>query len=409
MHIEIITIGDEILNGKTLNTNFTYIANLLKKNGYIVNQGLTISDGKKEIETHIKESFERSNLIIVTGGLGPTIDDNTKKYVSQLFDIELEINEDVLKFLKEKFKNLSSIEDQSTYPKSSILLKNEIGSAFGFIIEKNNKSIMFLPGVPEELTNMFEKHAMEYIKKTFVLEKKFFQKKMNIILKEEVEINDFLKPLSTKDIILGIYPNHEIVNITISTYAKNESEANLKIDPIKKIIEEKFKSYTFENSSMEAEIHKLFLDGNKTLSFAESCSGGALSCKITAVAGSSKYFLGSFITYSNELKKNILKVKASTLNEFGAVSLQTVKEMLFGCIDLTNSSYSIAISGVAGPAGGTKDKPVGTVCIAIGDKKDFFLKEFHFQGNRNVIVKRAVSTALGILIRKIKFNKYYEL
>jgi nicotinamide-nucleotide amidase len=405
MHIELISIGNELLTGKTINTNLSFIGDLLKKNGYIINKAFEISDDPVEIKNQVFESFKRSNLTLVTGGLGPTIDDNTKNTASKIFELPLEFNEEVYNYLSKNFKNLSSIKEQSTYPKESILLKNEIGTAFGFIIKKDNKQIMFLPGVPLELKHMFKNFAIDYINKNFVLENKFFQKKINIILKDEVEINEFLKNLST-DIDIGIYPNFENITITLSIYAKDQTIADKKIDPIKKIIEDKYKTFTFKEDLIEDAIHNLFTQNNLTLCFSESCTGGSLSSKITAIPNSSKYFLGSFITYSNELKKNILKVKEKTLNDYGAVSLQTVNEMLKGSLNLTKANYSIAISGISGPSGGSKEKPVGTVCIAIGNKDRCFSNTFHFHGNREVIIKKAVITSLSILYRMVKYNIY---
>jgi nicotinamide-nucleotide amidase len=266
---------------------------------------------------------------------------------------------------------------------------------------------MFLPGVPLELENMFENFAIDYINKHFTIEKKFFQKKINIILKEEVEVNEFLKSLST-NIDIGIYPNFENITITLSVYAKNKKIADEKIDPIKKLIEDKFKTYTFLEDKIEKEIHNLFLEKKYLLTFAESCSGGSLSSKITALPGSSKYFLGSFITYSNELKKSVLKVSEKTLKDHGAVSIQAVKEMFKGSLNAAKANFSIAISGIAGPGGASMDKPIGTVCIAVGTEDKFFSNTFHFHGNREVIIKKAVITSLSILYRMVK-NNIYEL
>jgi nicotinamide-nucleotide amidase len=405
MHIEVISIGTELLTGKTINSNLCFIGDILKKNGFIINKAFEISDDQKEMKNQILESFKRSNLTIVTGGLGPTIDDNTKKTASQIFETPLEFNSEVYSYLSKNFKDLSSIKEQSTYPKNSYLLKNEIGTAFGFIIKKEKHQVMFLPGVPLELENMFENFAIDYINKHFTIEKKFFQKKINIILKEEVEVNEFLKSLST-NIDIGIYPNFENITITLSVYAKNKKIADEKIDPIKKLIEDKFKTYTFLEDKIEKEIHNLFLEKKYLLTFAESCSGGSLSSKITALPGSSKYFLGSFITYSNELKKSVLKVSEKTLKDHGAVSIQAVKEMFKGSLNAAKANFSIAISGIAGPGGASMDKPIGTVCIAVGTEDKFFSNTFHFHGNREVIIKRAIITSLSILYRMVKYNIY---
>ncbi|MBN2479330.1 MAG: CinA family nicotinamide mononucleotide deamidase-related protein [Parachlamydiales bacterium] len=411
MKIEILAIGDELLSGKTINTNSAYISSKLLKYGYETHFHSVYSDEKAKLISGIKIALKRADLIIMTGGLGPTIDDNTKKIVCDLLKIPLKYREDIALDIKKRFGEIDSMKEQSTVPKGGYIFKNDIGTAPGFAFLHSGKVILLLPGVPKELEKMFDNHAMMFIQKHFPLDEKLFQERIDFFLLQEIEINRVLKTILTKDVSIGIYPHHGgVVNITLTAKAKNKDEFYSKIKTIKNTLLKEFSDNVFlsENGTIEEAIHKSFILKNKKLAFAESCTGGALSSKITKLAGSSKFFLGSFVTYSNEMKQNLLSISSKTLLEKGAVSIETVREMIDGVFNKTNADYAIAVSGIAGPSGATEFKPVGTICVAIGQRGDVTdAGILHFKGDRNLIIDSAVDFALGILLRRILHNLTY--
>lgn len=411
MKTEIITLGNELLSGRTINSNAQYLCKTLFKNGYETHYTSVLPDEKNEVQKAIKIALSRATCIIVTGGLGPTLDDNTKTIVCDLLKIPLNYRDDIAQDIKKRFGEIASLEEQSTVPKSGYIFKNEVGTAPGFAFIYLGKVIILLPGVPVELKEMFEKHALLFIEKHFPIEEKIYQDVIGVCLLPEIEVDAVLRTCrKSDDVVLGIYPSHGIVHVTITTKAKEKIQANKKIKEVKKQIISNLQDYVFLSKSgkIEEAVHDAMIAKNEKLAFAESCTGGALSCKITSQPGSSKYFLGSFITYSNELKKNILKVSPKTLQEKGAVSIEAVREMIKGVFDLTDANYSVAISGIAGPGGATLDKPVGTIAMAVGKRNDIIdAGILHLQGNRNLIIKQITNYALGILYRRIAHNLLY--
>ncbi|NGX49418.1 MAG: Nicotinamide-nucleotide amidohydrolase PncC [Candidatus Anoxychlamydiales bacterium] len=415
MKIEILTIGNELLSGKTINSNAQYLCKTLLKFGYSALYTSVYQDEKKELINGIKIALKRADLLIITGGLGPTIDDNTKKIVTNFLKIDLQFNEDVALDIEKRFGCIASVEEQATIPKSGDVFKNEIGTAPGFAFIDSGKVLILLPGVPIELEDMFEKHGLVFIQKHFPLKEKDFQEIINICLLPEIKIDDLLKTIELPDdVTLGIYPAPGFVQVSITTKALNKSFATKKMRDIKNKIALEFSDYIYvsEDGKIERAIHDLLIKNDEKIAFAESCTGGALSAKIVALPGSSKYFLGSFITYSNDLKKNILKVSEKTLLDHGAVSLPTIKEMIKGVFDLTDATYAIAISGIAGPSGGTEEKPIGTISLAIakrGDEIDigFLHLKGSLKGSRSMIIESTANIAFGILYRKIAHNLTY--
>ncbi len=415
MKIEIITIGNELLSGKTINSNAQYLCKTLLKFGYSTLYTSVYQDEKKELVNGIKIALKRADLLIITGGLGSTIDDNTKKIVTNFLKIDLKFSEDIAADIEKRFGCIASIEEQATIPKSGDVFKNEIGTAPGFAFINSGKALILLPGVPVELEDMFEKHGLAFIQKNFPLKEKDFQEIINICLLPEIKIDNLLRTIELPDdVTLGIYPSAGFVQVSLTTKALNKNEAIKKISDIKNKINLEFADYIYisEDGKIERAIHDLLIKNDEKIAFAESCTGGALSAKIVAIAGASKYFLGSFIMYSNDLKKNILKVSEKTLSDHGAVSIPTVKEMIKGVFNLTDATYAIAISGIAGPSGGTAEKPIGTISLAIakrGDEIDvgFLHLKGSLKGTRSMIIESVVNIAFGILYRKIAHNLTY--
>ena len=427
MKIEIIAIGDEILLGSIVNTNAFFLSSELKKLGFSVTKHSVLSDDELSLKNGIKVAIEDNELTIATGGLGPTFDDKTKKVVSELFGCRLEYDELLAQELFEKFEKNKYKKEQALVPKGSIILKNRIGTAPGFIFEKDGHVVILLPGVPYEMEDMFFSYVVDFLKKKFKLKKKVFHELVNICLKKEDDVEPVLESLRklNKDVEIGIYPNFAAVRVGFTVHEEDEGKAREKIAPLRKKLENAFKEYICpsDKGSIEEAVRDSFIEKGKTLALAESCTGGALSSIITALPNSSIYFLGSIVSYSNDLKKSILHVNEKTLSKHGAVSEETVDEMVKGIFDITNSDYALAISGIAGPRGGSKEKPVGTVCFAIADKgKTVDKGTVHipfdrtlngkslgdeYSKDRSFIIKYCVSFALSLLWVRINHNLTY--
>ncbi len=412
MKIEIITIGNELLSGKTLNLNAQYICRSLLKFGYTTHYVSIYPDDKKELENGIKIALKRADLLIITGGLGPTVDDNTKKIVTKLLKIDLRFDKDIALDIEKRFGQIASIEEQATIPKSGFVFKNEIGTAPGFAFLHSGKALILLPGVPIELQDMFEKHAMLFIQKHFPIKEKVYQDIINISLLPEIKVDALLRTIQLpKDVTLGIYPSAGFIQVSITTKAIDKVQAVKKISDIKNRIELEFFDYIYPSvdGKIERALHDILIKKGEKIAFAESCTGGVLSAKIVALPSSSQYFLGSFVTYCNDLKKNILKVDEKTIKDNGAVSIPTVKEMIKGVFDLTDATYAIAISGIAGPKGATDEKPVGTISVAVAKRGETIDAGFlhltgSLGGDRSMIIESTANIAFGILYRKIVHN-----
>jgi len=400
MKIEIISVGNEILSGNILDTNFNFISFELSKIGYAVFSHKTISDDLDILKKEIKRSFEENDLIIISGGLGPTEDDRTKEAVSSLFKMPLKLDLKLKEDFERRFKINKYIESQAFVPKGAIILKNEIGTAPGFIFESNKKSLILLPGMPDEMKKMFFSYVIDYVKKKFPLKEKIYQKDVCLCIISENEVEPFLEVLRKKNnqIEIGIYPSYSSIRVNFK--GKNLE----KINSFVKSLKDRYKYFVLECKTIEENIKKLLVEENKKLALAESCSGGYLSSSLTFLPETSRYFLGSIVTYSNELKKDILKVPEEILKTKGAVSEEVVEAMVKGVFGITKADYAVAISGIAGPGGATDKKPVGMVCIGVGkrgekvDKKTIYL-----QGDRSFIIKLCSKYALGLLYLKIKY------
>jgi nicotinamide-nucleotide amidase len=411
MQTEIIAIGSEIISGRVVNTNAAYIAKLLEKFGYDIFRHSVVSDDEEAIKTLLKEALKRSSLIIVTGGLGATIDDKTKNIVANLLKMPSEYREDIAKDIEARFGSIESIEEQSNIPKNAIVFKNEIGTAPGLGFVFSGKAVLLLPGVAEEMKKMFSTYAMAFILEHFPKDEKKFHETINVYLISELKINSVLKGFEkNKDVEIGIYPSHGFVQIVLSTKEESEKKAKEKFAPIQKKLVSEFSENIFfsENGLIEETIQELFISKKKKLAVAESCTGGGLACRLTMVPGASSYFLGSIVSYVNEMKEKFLNVSEKTLKNKGAVSIDTVKEMIEGIFKQTDADFAIAISGIAGPGGGSVEKPIGMVCIAIGARKEKTdAGILYFKGNRKVIIDFAINYALSILHRRVCHNLFY--
>lgn len=401
MNIEILAIGDEILDGHTINSNAAVISRKLASEGYVTNKHTVIPDCQDKIIQEFQEIFVEKTLLICTGGLGPTEDDTTKKAIASFFDVSFEINNEVLTDMKHRYGDISTLENQSTVIKDAKMILNPEGTAPGMVHFFDRGCVIFLPGVPNELEAMLDQ-VMLYVEKAYPLSSVPFSKEVSLFNVKESDVEPKIKTLNRKELKVGSYPF--LGGVQIRAFSQNEKKLTSYINQIKNIFPNQH--FFSDEHKIEQALHNLLISEKKTVAFAESCSGGALAAAMTKHPGSSEYFLGSVISYSNQMKNRILGVSKETLDNFGAVSKETVTEMLQGLFEQTTCDYAVAVSGIAGPTGGTKDKPVGTVYVGVAKRDNpFDIGIIYKKGSRKTIIAYTVNTALSILYRKIAFNK----
>ena len=411
MLAEIITIGDEILIGQIVDTNSAWISQKLNDAGIRVKQISSVSDDREHILEALNLASERADLIIITGGLGPTKDDITKKTLAGYFNTGYRCDQESLEnvkniFAKYKRPVLEVNIRQADVLENCITLQNKNGTAPGMWIEHQDKIYVSLPGVPFEMMYLMEEEVIPKVISKFKLPVISHHTILTAGIGESIladEISDIEDSLPTH-IKLAYLPKLGVVRLRLSGYADHKEELEVEISAIMKQIVARIPDYLIAEADLTLEKSILdFMQARKlTLSVAESCTGGALSHTITRNPGSSAVFLGGAITYSNNLKETVVGVSSQTLQQFGAVSEQTVLEMASGAIKAFKSDYSIAVSGVAGPDGGTEDKPVGTVWIAIANSKKAKGKKYQFGNKRIQNIERSVTSALIMLFKLLK-------
>jgi len=403
MKTEIITIGDELLIGQTINTNAAWLGQELSLIGIKVNHSSTISDEKTIIYNALSEAEKRSNLIIITGGLGPTKDDITKAILCDFFNTELVLNHEVLEDIKAFFttRNVPFLEVnklQAMLPKSCVVIRNKVGTASGMWFEKNEKIFISMPGVPYEMKHLMKSELLTKIKNHFSSKELYHRTiithgKGESYLAEKV--SDWENELRNIGLDLAYLPSPGIVRMRISS-KNNETElVNQKVEELYSLIPD----YIFgENEdTMALILGKILLEKNKTISLAESCTGGYTSHLITEIPGCSKYFEGSIICYSYDIKEKELNIPHDLLVNKGAVSQEITEILSLEVQKKYKTDCSIAISGIAGPDGGTDEKPVGTVWITVRDGEKVVSKKFNFGSNRERNIKQSAISALNLL------------
>ncbi len=406
MNAEIINIGDEILIGQIVNTNSTWLAEKLESIGFKIRQITAISDDKSHIVEALDAAASKSNLVVITGGLGPTEDDITKQTLAEYFGTKLVENQEVLNDLKRfiEARNLTMNKlniKQAELPESCTVVRNTIGTAAGMWFEKDETVFISMPGVPFEMKKMFEESFMPMLLSHFKTPEivHFTVQTYGIPESNLAElIADWEKNLP-KSVKLAYLPSPERLRLRLSTISTNVAETEQfmqsEYEKLRAIIGNAI--YDVGDKYLHETIGDILREKNATLATAESCTGGNISRLITSVSGSSDYFKGAVVAYSNEIKMSVLGVKSETLQSFGAVSEQTVKEMAVGVMRLYETDYAISVSGIAGPNGATDGKPVGTTWIAVADKNGVRAERFVFGTQRDTNIRRASSKALDML------------
>ncbi len=413
MNAQIITIGDEILIGQIVDTNSAWIAKELNKIGICVSKTISIGDDASEIQQTITEALHSSNIVIITGGLGPTNDDITKNVLCRIFNSELVLNNCVLdniKFLL-KQRNIPLNENnrsQALVPDKAKVLNNSIGTAPGLMFEMNEKILFSLPGVPYEMKHIFSEHVLLLLQNKYHLLSNFHKTILTAGLPESVlseKIQEWENSIP-KTIKLAYLPSTGFIRLRLSKNNADKSDIetiNFLVEKLKTIIPENI--IATEDIRLEEVLGNLLKQNNKTISTAESCTGGKIASLITGIPGSSAYFKGSIIAYSNEIKVKELSVNPETLQIYGAVSEQTVIEMAENIRKKFNTDYSVAVSGIAGPDGGSEQKPVGTIWIAVSNTEKTITKNLLFPFDRITNIERTANTALLLLINYIRHGR----
>lgn len=412
--VEVVAIGEEVLSGATLNSNASFISRELLKAGFPVHRHTVLPDDPQVLLEGLKEALARSAVVICTGGLGPTLDDNTRQVAANLFSSEFAYIEEVAASLKQRYgaanSSLISLQDQATLPVKAKRLKNDLGTAQGLVFQDERGLLVLLPGVPVEMECMLTQEVIPYLNQLFPAKEKFFCLQVHLCGVSEAAVDPLLRQLKNKyqDVQFGIYPGSALLTVHVKMKTDDELSAMQALEPVQQEIKRSFARHLFEapNGKIEEAVQKLFIDKKYTLSLAESCTGGAVANKLTSLPGSSQYFLGSIVAYSNEIKKTILKVSENTLSEKGAVSPELVKEMLNGVLALTQSDYGLAVTGIAGPSGGTTEKPVGTVWGAVGKRNSPpEVWQLPVRGSRKMIIERSVNLLLCRLLHIVENEK----
>ena len=416
MNAELLTIGNELLIGQITNTNAVWMAQQLNLIGVSVVHMSSVADDENAILKAFDDASSRADIVLITGGLGPTKDDITKKTFCDYFETELIMDEQVLKNVTEFFtkrnKEITPInQKQALVPIGCLVMPNSNGTAPGMWMEKNNTIFVSMPGVPYEMQMMMTKSVMPEIKKRFTLPFIYHQTILTQGIGESVLselISDWEDTLAAKEIGLAYLPSPGMVRLRLSSKGLNELELKHKIDQeietIKPSIEKYiygYEEYGKKQPKMEEILGELLLKNNLKLALAESCTGGYISHLITSVAGSSAYYNGCIVPYHNEFKHDLLQVDNSIFKTQGAVSEACVVTMAKQTLQTFKADVSIAVSGIAGPAGGTADKPVGTTWIAVAYHDTVIAKCFVFGDDRQRNIHMTATTAMNMLRKLI--------
>ena len=408
--VEILSIGTELLLGNIINTNAQWISEQLSQLGLNHFRQSTVGDNCDRIIKVIQEISKRSNLLITTGGLGPTPDDLTTEAIAKSFNVTLFERPYLWEEVKQKLSNSklhddsSSLRKQCFFPENAQIINNPRGTAPGMIWEPvKDFTILTFPGVPSEMKTMWEETAYDFIKTKFSDNYSFFSNTLKFagIGESRVaeKINDLL---NLKNPTVAPYANLGEVKLRITARAKNNLEAKNIIKPIKEKLKKDFSKFIFgeDNDTLPSVLIRELTKRNETIVFAESCTGGLLSSSLTSISGSSQVFQGSIVSYSNELKNSLLNISKEKLTKYGAVSEEVCEAMAINVKEKLGADWAIAISGIAGPNGGSQDKPVGLVYISIAGPNNHITnikKLFNSTRNRIEIQRLSVNVCLNSL------------
>lgn len=415
IYASIITIGDELLIGQTIDTNSAWMAQELNKIGVWVKRRVAVGDSREGIWQSLDEELKQSDIVLLTGGLGPTADDITKPLLCDYFGGKIVVNEQVLEHVKNIFLRLKRplLErnlKQAEVPDVCEVLMNERGTAPGMLFRRQEKIIVSMPGVPHEMKGLMSKKVVPLLLKEFnmpvILHRTLLTAGVGeSFIAEKIQLWEEALPGHIK---LAYLPNYGMVRLRLTTHGTDEKALQAEIDDLFKELQELVQEWLVadKDEPLEKALGDLLLARNKTIATAESCSGGYIAHLLTSVPGSSAYFKGTVVAYSYDAKETILGVNHSTLESKGAVSEETITEMFNGLMRVTTADYGIATSGIMGPGGGTDDKPVGTVWVAVGSREKMVAKRLNFRFNRAKNIELTAAHALLMLFQFVKAEQH---
>ena len=403
----IITIGDELLIGQVIDTNSAWMAQELNKSGIWVKRRVAVGDNWQNIWNALNEEAESAEIILITGGLGPTADDITKPLLCEYFGGKLIVDPGALANVKDIFERVLKrpmIErnlKQAEVPDTSTVIQNKRGTAPGMWFEKNGRIFVSMPGVPYEMKGMMTDEVIPRLKTRFSLPVILHRTLLvagigESFIAEHIQLFESALP---EWIRLAYLPNYGMVRLrlTASGNQKEKLERDLdeQFDQLRVLVAEWL--VIDEDLSMQQVIGNILVEKDQTLSTAESCTGGYIAHLLTSVPGSSRYYQGGVVSYSNNVKENILRVNHEILSSSGAVSEATVLKMVSGALDVFKTDYGIATSGIMGPGGGTAEKPVGTVWVAVGNAQKIIARQFYFRFDRQRNIELTSTFGLNLL------------
>ena len=408
MKAEIIAVGTEILLGQILNTNAQYLAKQLAELGITLHYQTVVGDNPQRLTDALETAFDRADLVIATGGLGPTQDDLTKETVATYFGAPMVLHEEILEEIKAYFRQIDrpfteNNVKQAELPEGSLVIPNHNGTAPGCIVENEGKIAVVLPGPPRENIPMFEETVKPYLREKSGIQ--IFSRTVHIFGIGESSLEQMLLGLvEGTDPPVATYAKDGEVEVRVSAAAKTAEEASEKIEPVLNIIKVRAGDaiYGYDGATVVESVLEGLKKRGWKLATAESCTGGMIASALVDISGSSEVFEAGYVTYANRAKINMIGVQPQTLERFGAVSEQTACEMAEGARRAAEVDIAVAVTGIAGPGGGTPEKPVGLVYIAVATKKKTICREFHFPGNRSKVRTLTMKNALKMVLDQVK-------
>ncbi len=412
MKAEIIGIGTEILLGKIVNTNSAYLSKKLAEAGIDCYFHTTVGDNQNRLFSALEQALSRADIIITTGGLGPTVDDITLDIVSRVLTSPLVYKKEIANLINTHFKRrrIKMPKDnlrQAYIPKNAKWFKNSAGTAPGILAKTGKKTLIALPGPPREMQPMFEQYILPFIKKSLNSKYVIISRTLKTTGLAESQLHEKIKSFLeiSGSVTVGIYAHPSQVDLKITAKAKNAKSAKKMIDSVEKKLRAKLKHLVFgvDEKTLEQEVVRLLK--KNTLAVAESCTGGLVSNRLTDVPGVSKNLLLSIVAYSNKAKTELLDISEKALKLHGAVSAETAKKMAANIRKLSNADIGISTTGIAGPSGSGRNKPVGLVYIALSSAGKIMVKKRYFAGTRRIIKYRSSQAALDMLRLHLLNNK----
>lgn len=406
MNCEIIAVGTELLLGDILNTNARFLSKELALMGINLYFQTVVGDNKQRLKDAFKIAFDRCDLVITSGGLGPTDDDLTKETAAEFFGREMYLNSDCEKKLRSFFQGRdmpSSNMKQAYMPKDAIVLTNPWGTADGCIIEDNNKKLIILPGPPNELEPLFNKEVKKYL--SGAMHKVFVSHELHLCGIGEAAAAEAVRDLmENKNPTVAPYAKTNEMLFRVTACGDTEAQCEELISPVKDQIYQRLGEYIYgeDDTTLADALVKTMAEKWLTIATAESCTGGMVAARLVDSAGASAVLMNGIVSYSNESKMQNLGVKKETLDKYGAVSPQTCEEMCKGVANVSKTNIGISTTGVAGPDGGTEEKPVGLVYIGVCINGNVTVKELRLKGERNKIRSRTTTEVLNLLRIKLK-------